>query len=608
MKEDFLLFKRIWAVVKPFHVKFLILAVFLLTHTLLSLFSPYFFGKTIDELTLLNSNGAYLFAGLSVLFWMLFSIIELAWDRFQIKHIGTSLDGYFSTWSLEQIFKLSLGQFRGENSGYRQKVFEKGLSSMQNIIFETIHNVGIVMLRSFITTAALFFINVWLGLIVAISLVLYIVVIIYINRNLEDDFKKNQEVWAQEGREYTENLRYLSFIKSNAQEKKATDAYKEVFQKVINTNIPLWLNFVTKAFWRDNITFLARSITLVLGIYMTINGHITIGSLVVFFAWSSTVFNGLGSFGRFHRNLIKNIAEVKKLFELLDEPADVTEIDNPIKLKNIKGEIEFKDVTFSYPARKKGNFDNEDETEEEKLKKKEEKDEPVLHRVSFVIESGKTTAFVGRSGSGKTTMINLLLRAYDPQIGEITIDGTNLRDLDVNDYRKKVGVVEQEVEVFDKTIRHNILFPLDIKDVSKFTDADLEKIAIDSGMNEFKDRLTHGYDTKIGEKGIQLSGGQKQRVGIARVLAKKPSILIFDEATSNLDSVNEKNIHKAMKKALKGRTGIIIAHRLATVMDADRIIVMDKGKVAGIGTHQELVKSCKQYKELVNLQNLDLQD
>lgn len=609
MKEDILLFRRVWGVVRPFHRRFFILFLFLLTHSIFTLFSPLFWGKGIDALTLQNFNHAYIYIVIGIIFSFILRILELFWDKFEIKNINTKITGFFSVWSLNQIFKLSLGQFRGENSGYRQKIFEKGIGAMERTIGSIIYNVGIILLRSFVTSIALFFINVWLGTIVLFALIIYIYFSIYINKSLKNDFKKNQEVWAQEGREYTESLRYLSFIKSNAQESKAIKFYKEIFGKVTKHSIPLWVNFVTKSFWRENVIIVARGATIILGLWMTINGDLTIGSLVIFSSWSSTVFGGLNNIGHFHRNLIKDVAEIKKLFEILDEPSDVLEIDNPIKLKEVKDKIEFKDVTFSYPARKKGN-DDEDDDEEDGEKKKEDKiesekkDEPVLLGVNFTIEAGKTTAFVGRSGSGKTTIINLLLRAYDPQQGQIIIDGIDLKDLDLKDYRKKIGVVEQEVEVFDKTVRHNILFPID--DVDKFTDADLEKISKDSGMDEFKDRLTHGYDTKIGEKGIQLSGGQKQRVGIARVLAKKPLILIFDEATSNLDSVNEKKIHKAMKKALKGRTGIIIAHRLATVMDADKIVVFERGRVVGDGTHQELLKKCKQYKELVKLQCLEL--
>jgi len=301
------------------------------------------------------------------------------------------------------------------------------------------------------------------------------------------------------------------------------------------------------------------------------------------------------------RNMADWLSAIKKMLDMLDEKPVAQEIKNPVVLENMKGSIVFDAVTFHYPKRKK---QNEESVEKNEVKQGDEHEhEPALENISFTIDAGKTTAFVGKSGSGKTTLINLLLRAYDPQEGAIFIDGINLKDLQLNAYRKQVGVVEQDVEVFDKTIKHNILFPIDNPEY--FDVEELDAIAKDAGVAEFKDRLADGYDTKIGEKGIQLSGGQKQRVGIARVLAKKPKILIFDEATASLDSINEKNIHEAMNKALKGRTGIIIAHRLATIVDADKIVVMNNGKVVGEGTHKELVKDCPEYQELVQLQNLN---
>jgi ABC-type multidrug transport system fused ATPase/permease subunit len=603
MKEDFLLFKRVWKVVKPFHKKFFILFFIIISSSVLSLVAPYLFGQTIDQLTVSNFNLAYLFAGLTIFFWILHLIIELTRDLFEIKNIDTPLQGFFSSWTFNKMFDLSLGQFRGENSGYRQRVFEKGQGSISFLIQAVIYTFAPILFRSLITSIALFFINIWLGIILFITLILYLVSIIYVNNLFKDDFKKNSELWGIEGKEYSENLRYLAFIKANSQEKKAIKSYIKTFKKIEQFTIPLWTKFITYAVsLQEGLVIIAQGATLLFGIFLTVQGEISVGLLIVFYTWSSSVFNGIQFIGNMHRRLINQIGDIRTLFEILDEPPAVVEIEDPIKLENIKGEIEFKNVSFAYPARKKGN----DEKEKKNKKIEEKKDKPVLKGVSFKIESDKTTAFVGRSGSGKTTIINLLLRAYDPQRGEIMIDGVNLRDLDLEEYRKHLGVVEQEVEVFDKTIKYNVLFP--INNPKNFTNKDLEQISKDSGMSEFKSRLTHGFDTKIGEKGIQLSGGQKQRVGIARVLAKKPDILIFDEATSNLDSINEKKIHKAMKKALKGRTGIIIAHRLATVMDADKIIVFDKGKVVGTGTHQDLLKKCKEYKELVNLQNLELSE
>jgi ABC-type multidrug transport system fused ATPase/permease subunit len=300
------------------------------------------------------------------------------------------------------------------------------------------------------------------------------------------------------------------------------------------------------------------------------------------------VFEGFNNLGRIQRSAVRSLSEVRKFFELVDEKSTIIESKKPINPEKFKGKIEFNNLSFKYPDAKQDNKNKLDY---------------VLKSVSFCIEPGETCAFVGKSGSGKTTLVSLLLRSYDPQEGEILIDGYNLKDLGVKNYLKKVGVVDQEVELFDSTIGENILFPVD--NPESYSKKDLEQILVESGVKEFDDRLTNGLDTVIGEKGVQLSGGQRQRLGIARVLAKKPDILIFDEATSNLDSSTESLIQESMNKALKNKTGIIIAHRLATVMNADKIIVFSKGNIIGIGTHKELIKKCKEYKELVKLQNLE---
>ena len=220
---------------------------------------------------------------------------------------------------------------------------------------------------------------------------------------------------------------------------------------------------------------------------------------------------------------------------------------------------------------------------------------------AFTIEAGETVAFVGESGAGKSTVVHALIRAQDPEEGQIIIDGNDLRVLDLKRFREAIGIVNQQVSLFDHTLRYNITYGLNGR-AAKVTDAELDKIAEMSCVNRFFSRLEKGYDTIIGERGVKLSGGECQRVGIARALIKNPDILIFDEATSNLDSENEALIRKSIEKASKGRTTIIIAHRFSTISNADKIIVLSKGEVAGIGTHDELMQNCEPYRRLIQNQ------
>jgi ATP-binding cassette subfamily B protein len=220
-----------------------------------------------------------------------------------------------------------------------------------------------------------------------------------------------------------------------------------------------------------------------------------------------------------------------------------------------------------------------------------------------VIEPGQTVAFVGESGAGKSTIVKAIVRAQDPAEGQIIIDGNDLRVLDLKHYRKSIGIVDQDVSLFDQTLRYNITYG--VKDGSTaITDRELSAVAEASRIDRFFDRLEKGFDTLIGERGVKLSGGERQRVGIARALVKNPDILIFDEATSNLDSENEEMIRESIESASRGRTTIIIAHRFSTIKKVDKVFVFDKGKLVGEGTHAELTLSCEQYQRLVKNQQL----
>jgi ABC-type multidrug transport system fused ATPase/permease subunit len=284
---------------------------------------------------------------------------------------------------------------------------------------------------------------------------------------------------------------------------------------------------------------------------------------------------------------------IEKYFEMLEVTSDVVIQENPIKLTNLYGVVEFKNVSFYYPKRV-SSYELEGE-EEENIQ-----ENPVLKSVSFKINEGEKIGFVGESGSGKSTIANLIRRSFDPQAGQILIDGEDLRLLDLNVFLNQVGSVEQDVVMFDRSIKENIIFGTDRNTV--ITDEELHKLAKIARIDAFFERLEHGFDTVVGEKGVKLSGGERQRVGIARALAKKPGLMIFDEATSALDAVSEKIVQQSIDEACKGKTSIVIAHRLSTVKNCDRIFVFRYGILLATGTHDELLNSCEYYSELVHHQ------
>jgi ATP-binding cassette subfamily B protein len=315
------------------------------------------------------------------------------------------------------------------------------------------------------------------------------------------------------------------------------------------------------------------------GAHLVINGELSVGQLVAFNLLGGNVTRPILSVV----DLWREFQEINIAFERLSDVFDVKPEEDPqghalIKMPGIRGHIKFDNVTFRYPTRP---------------------DKNALQNISLEILPGQTVALVGRSGSGKTTFANMLLRLHQPNEGRIFIDGYDLRQVSISSLRSQIGVVPQDVFLFSGTIRENIAFG--------DPDAPLERVvgaAMLAGAHEFVSELPLGYATRIGERGQSLSGGQKQRIAIARALFKQPHILVFDEATSALDSESERAIQQNLDQILKDRTTLIIAHRLSTVRNADRIIVMDRGAIVEQGDHYSLMREKGMYYYL-NSQQLE---
>jgi ATP-binding cassette subfamily B protein len=305
---------------------------------------------------------------------------------------------------------------------------------------------------------------------------------------------------------------------------------------------------------------------------------ITAGSIFLLLNWSNNFLGSVWAITDMQKQFVTNKINIEKYFELLDVKPDII-IKDGAPTENLIGDIEFKDVHFKYPKR----------DESESLSPM------ILKGINFKIKGGEKVAFVGESGSGKSTIANLIRRAFDPQSGEILTNNIDLKDIDLNSFLKKIGSVEQDVQLFDRSIRENIEFGAG----KPLTDEELNKIAKMSRLDKFYQKLEGGWETTVGERGLKISGGEKQRIGIARAMAKNPEVLIFDEATSALDTISEKIVHKAIDDVSKGKTSIIIAHRLSTVKNCDKIFVLKEGEIVGEGRHEELLETCEYYKQLV---------
>ncbi|MEM6469937.1 MAG: ABC transporter ATP-binding protein [Planctomycetota bacterium] len=337
-----------------------------------------------------------------------------------------------------------------------------------------------------------------------------------------------------------------------------------------------WWTRIIETIWEVVIP-LASTGLLLYGGYQIIEGDLTLGDLMMFLVYLTMLLDPLATIAGSAVGFQNNLAG-------LDRILDVLEVENELPTKpdaskvtkgSVQGRIELAGVSFSYPG----------------------SETTVLREIDLQVNPGETVALVGRSGAGKTTLTNLIARFYDPSEGSVRLDGIDLRDIDLDSYRGLLGIVEQEVFLFDGTIAENIAYSRREVDFEEIITA-----ASAAAAHEFIEKLPDGYDSIIGERGVKLSGGQRQRLAIARAILADPKILILDEATSNLDSESERLIQQSLQDLLRDRTAFVIAHRLSTIRGADKIVVLEDGQIIEVGTHQSLLAGGGRYHEMVHLQ------
>ncbi|NUQ57245.1 MAG: ABC transporter ATP-binding protein [Candidatus Paceibacter sp.] len=372
-----------------------------------------------------------------------------------------------------------------------------------------------------------------------------------------------------------DNLVNYETVKYFANERKETANLEKAFERWRSSLWNLYLSFrkmnfsvrmISAAAIIAMLAFLGRDVA---------DKKISVGDFVLVFTFMSQIFPNIEKIMFRFRGILRNYVDLKDYFAILDYPLVVLEPEKPLEFSCRKGEVQFKNIYFSYPD-----------------------GQEALKNISLTVTGGSSAALVGRSGSGKTTLTKLLLRIYDPIEGQVLVDGFDISKIKKEDLRRNIGIVPQEPILFNNTIGYNIGYPLE--NAGK---EEIETAAKLANLHDFIISLEKGYDTVVGERGVKLSGGQKQRLAIARVFLLNPKIIIFDEATSHLDSESERLIQDSMEKLAQGKTFIAIAHRLSTVMKADKIVVLDNGKIIEEGTHEELLtQDSGIYKKLWELQ------
>jgi len=393
-------------------------------------------------------------------------------------------------------------------------------------------------------------------------------------RRMRKFFMRWMQSWSETMARVNEALTGIRVVKAFAQEKQEIGVFKKRNDKLTRVGIATEVN--RGIFYKTMTLFTASGVLIVwyYGGLEVIDGELTLGTLMAFYSYMMLLYGPLEWFGMVNSWMTRAVAGAERIFEIIDTPTEAYQNPNAVPMPHIKGHIEFEDVTFGY-----------------------DKSKPVLHEINLDVKPGEMIGLVGKSGVGKTTTVNLICHFYDVDRGNIEIDGVNVRDIRLEDLRSQIGIVLQEPFLFSGTIGENIGYG---KPGATFEE--IMQAAKAAYAHDFIVTKPDGYDTVIGERGESLSGGERQRVSIARAILHDPSILILDEATSSVDVQTEKRIQDAISRLVKGRTTFAIAHRLSTLHNADRLVVMDAGRIVEMGTHRELLEKQGAFYKLVQLQ------
>jgi ATP-binding cassette subfamily B protein len=396
------------------------------------------------------------------------------------------------------------------------------------------------------------------------------------SRTVQPAYTRNAKLMDQMVLTFKENVQGIHVVKGFAREEEQIAKFAQANQKILEQKQRI---FWTLSIFQPAMGFLTQLNTLVLlgyGGYLVVRGELLLGSgLYVFACLLQEFANQVGQITNITNSIQSSLAGAQRVFEVLDAPVEMVSPPEAIRLPKARGAIRFESVSFSYLP-----------------------DAPVLEDLSFDVRPGECVAIVGATGSGKSTLLSLIPRFYDATRGRVTIDGIDVRRLDLDDLRRNIGIVFQESFLFTDTVGANIAFGR-----PEATDDLIDQAAQTAAASQFIRELPEGYETLVIEQGSNLSGGQRQRLAIARALLLNPPILILDDATAAVDSRTELEIQRAISSAMRGRTTVLVANRLSTLRRADKIIVLDKGRIAAMGTHEQLLERSEQYRNLALLQS-----
>ncbi len=547
----------------------------MLISTIVRLLVPILIGQVAIDVAIKNKDVdmlTYLVIGISILY-----LLNYLGNMFRIKWIN--ILGQRVIYDLrENLFshvqRLSHNFFDKRSAGSILVRILNDVNSLQELFTNGIIN----LLMDVVMLVGIVAILIALSPQLALAVLVILPIMFYISTKLRRNIRRSwQDVRIQKSRlnsHLNESMQGIRITQSFSQEKENT----EYFSGVNTDNFETERLAMKKSAYFGPFVEMANAIGTVIlisfGAHLIINGTITAGDFVTFAFFLGMFWEPISRLGQIYNQLLVAMASSERIFEFLDEQPNVEEKKDAKEFKDMKGHIEFDHVQFSY---------NEDRI--------------ALHEISLEMKQGQTVALVGHTGSGKSTIANLISRFYDPTKGAVKIDGHDIRDMKLASLRNNISVVLQDTFIFSGTIMENIRFGR-----PNATDEEVKDAAKVVGADDFISRLSNGYETEVEERGNILSAGERQLLSFARALLADPRIIILDEATASIDTETEMKIQKALKQLLKGRTAIMIAHRLSTIREADNIIVLEHGKILEQGNHDELMKQKGEYFDLVKSQ------